>query len=74
MSLQKHLQKKEIETLETRTKEAEAKAVVREMQLVNTKDTLNVMVKMHHDIQLKNQLLNKLSSTMTTHPLSQLTK
>jgi len=59
VSLQKHLQKKELETMETRTKEAEAKAFTKEMQLVNTKDTLNEIVKMNRDIQLKNELLNK---------------
>jgi len=59
LSLQKHLQKKELETLATRTKEAEAKAIVKEIQLINAKDTLNEMLKINREIHLKNQLLNK---------------
>jgi CheY-like chemotaxis protein len=59
LSLQKHLQKRELETMEARTKEAEAKAFAKEIQLINTKDTLNEVVKINRDMQLKNELLNK---------------
>jgi CheY-like chemotaxis protein/serine phosphatase RsbU (regulator of sigma subunit) len=59
VSLQRHLQKKELESLETRTRQAEARALEKELQLINTKDTLNEMVKINREIQLKNQLLNK---------------
>ncbi len=59
VSLQRHLQKKELESLETRTREAEARALEKELQLINTKDTLNEMVRINREIQLKNQLLNK---------------
>ncbi|UCH15034.1 MAG: response regulator [Bacteroidales bacterium] len=59
VSLQKHLQKKELESLETRTKEAEAKAFAKELQLMDTKDTLNEVVRINREMQLKNQLLNK---------------
>ena len=59
VSLQKHLQKKELESMETRTKEAEAKVITRELQLINTKDTLNEVVNINREMQLKNQLLNK---------------
>jgi CheY-like chemotaxis protein len=59
LSLQKHLQKKELETMEARTREAEAKAFAKEIQLTNTKDTLNEVVKVNREIQLKNELLNK---------------
>jgi CheY-like chemotaxis protein/tetratricopeptide (TPR) repeat protein len=59
VSLQRHLQKKELESMETRTRQAEARALEKELQLINTKDTLNEMVKINREIQLKNQLLNK---------------
>ncbi len=59
LSLQKHLQKKEFESLETRTKEAEAKAVAKERLLINAKDTLSEMTKINREMQLQNQLLNR---------------
>ena len=59
LSLQKHLQKKELESLETRTKEAEAKAVARELELINAQDTLSEMLKVNREMQLQNQLLNR---------------
>jgi CheY-like chemotaxis protein len=59
VSLQRHLQKKELESLETRTRQAEAKVLAKELQLKNAKDTLNEMVRINREMQLKNQLLNK---------------
>ncbi len=59
VSLQRHLQQKEIESLETRTRQAEANALAKELQLKNAKDTLNEMVRINREMQLRNELLNK---------------
>jgi CheY-like chemotaxis protein len=59
VSLQSHLQKKELESMEARTRKAEARALAKELQLMNTLDTLNEIVRINREIQLKNQLLIK---------------
>jgi CheY-like chemotaxis protein len=59
LSLQKHLQKKKLESLEIKTRQAEARAIAKERLLISAKDTLNEMVKINREMQLQNQLLNR---------------
>lgn len=58
-SLAKHLQKKEIEAMEDRTKQFEQQVYSKEKELKNTLDTLGEVLEMNREMQLQNALLNK---------------
>jgi serine phosphatase RsbU (regulator of sigma subunit) len=58
-SINKQLQKEEIKTFESRTREAEATSKAKEQELRNTKDTLQGVIQLSYEKQMEIDLLNK---------------
>jgi CheY-like chemotaxis protein len=60
-TITKHLQKQEMEALENKTQEIEKQVQTKEKQLKNTLDTLGEVLQVNREMQLQNELLNKVN-------------
>ncbi len=58
-SISKHLQKKEMDAMASKTKEYEQQVQYKERELRNTLDTLGEVLELNREMQLQNELLNK---------------
>ncbi len=58
-SISKHLQKKEMDEMASKTKEYEEKVQFKERELRTTLDTLGEVMELNREMQLQNELLNK---------------
>lgn len=58
-SIAKHLQKKEMDEMASRTEEYEKQVKHRDKELRSTLDTLGEMIELNREMQLQNELLNK---------------
>jgi CheY-like chemotaxis protein len=58
-TLAKHLQKKQMDAMENKTREFETQVQTKEKELKNTLDTLGEVLQINREMQLQNELLNK---------------
>jgi CheY-like chemotaxis protein len=60
-TISKHLQKQQMEAMEIKTHEIEKQVQNKEIQLKNTLDTLGEVLQVNREMQLQNELLNKVN-------------